>query len=178
MCLGGPPERDHPESGATGPRGGHAGRAARIDRPAVLATALPGYAAYGARYTLRRIRLDQGLVDAAVELMDRRWPTGEPGGAATVRLADGGILTSVGLDNMHGSVTLCQETGAFIQAYTQDRTVTASVCVCRDMERGRVLILPPCGICQERLALWGRPSRSPSRGRTTRPVGRRAPSRR
>ncbi|NEA38716.1 cytidine deaminase [Streptomyces sp. SID11385] len=101
------------------------------------------------------MHLDQGLVDAAVELTDRRWPAGEPGGAAAVRLADGGILTSVGLDNLHGSAALCQETGAFIQAYTQDRAVVASACVCRDLERGRVLILPPCGICQERLALWG-----------------------
>ncbi|MEU0070444.1 cytidine deaminase [Streptomyces sp. NPDC006332] len=101
------------------------------------------------------MKLDQALVDAAMELMDRRWPAGEPGGAAAVRLADGGIFTSVGLDNMHGSVALCQETGAFIQAYTQDRAVTASVCVSRDLERGRILILPPCGVCQERLALWG-----------------------
>ncbi|CAM5372160.1 cytidine deaminase [Streptomyces spiroverticillatus] len=99
--------------------------------------------------------LDQELVDAALDQMNRRWPAGEPGGAAAVRLADGGILTSVGLDNMNGGVTLCQETGAFIQAYTQDRTVVASVCVCRDDELSRVLILPPCGICQERLALWG-----------------------
>lgn len=101
------------------------------------------------------MKLDQDLVEAAVELMDRRWPAGEPGGAAAVRLADGGILTSVGLDNLHGSVALCQETGAFVQAYTQDRIVTASVCVCRDVERDRILILPPCGVCQERLALWG-----------------------
>lgn len=99
--------------------------------------------------------LDQALVDAAVDLMNRRWPADEEGGAAAVRLADGGILTSVGLDNLHGSVTLCQETGAFIQAYTQDRAVVASVCVCRDPEHDRILILPPCGICQERLALWG-----------------------
>lgn len=99
--------------------------------------------------------LDQALVDAAIELMDRRWPAGEPGGAAAVRLADGGILTSVGLDNLHGSVALCQETGAFIQAFTEDRAVVASVCVCRDLEGDRVLILPPCGVCQERLALWG-----------------------
>ncbi|QNS05683.1 cytidine deaminase [Streptomyces xanthii] len=99
--------------------------------------------------------LDQELVDAALALMDRRWPAGEPGGAAAVRVTDGGILTSVGLDNMHGSVALCQETGAFVQAYTLERAVTASVCVCRDLEHGRVLILPPCGVCQERLALWG-----------------------
>jgi cytidine deaminase len=99
--------------------------------------------------------LDQELVDAALDLMNRRWPQGEPGGAAAVRLSDGGILTSVGLDNLHPSVALCQETGAFIQAYTEQRTVVASACVCRDGERDRVLILPPCGICQERLALWG-----------------------
>jgi cytidine deaminase len=99
--------------------------------------------------------LDQELVDAARALLDRRWPAEEPGGAAAVRLADGGILSSIGLDNMNGAVTLCHETGAFIQAYTQDRAVTASVCVCRDPDNDRVLILPPCGICQERLALWG-----------------------
>ncbi|MFF3949558.1 cytidine deaminase [Streptomyces sp. NPDC001902] len=101
------------------------------------------------------MRLGQALVDAAVDLMNRGRPPGEPGGAAAVRPADGGILTSVGLDNLHGSVALCQETGAFIQAFTQDRVVVASFCVCRDPEQDRVLILPPCGICQERLALWG-----------------------
>lgn len=99
--------------------------------------------------------LDQELVHAAVELMERRWPIGEPGGAAAVRVTDGGILVSVGLDNMNGSVALCRETGAFVQAYTQDRAIVVSVCVCRDMEGGWVLILPPCGVCQERLALWG-----------------------
>ncbi|MFD8568010.1 hypothetical protein [Streptomyces sp. NPDC059639] len=72
------------------------------------------------------MKLDQTLIDAAVKLMNQRWPEGEPGGAAAARLADGGILTSVGLDNMHGSVALCQETGSFIQAYTENRTVTAS----------------------------------------------------
>lgn len=79
----------------------------------------------------------------------------EDGGAAAVRLADGRVLTSVGLDNLNMSVTLCHETGALIQAYTLDVAVTATVCLCRDRERGRVLVLPPCGICQERLALWG-----------------------
>ncbi|SCF37431.1 MULTISPECIES: cytidine deaminase [unclassified Streptomyces] len=101
------------------------------------------------------MHLDQGLVNAAVELMDRRWPAGEPRGAAAVRLADGGVFTGVGLDSLHGSVALCQETGTFVQAYTRDRDVVASVRVCRDLERGRVLVLPPCGICQEWLALWG-----------------------
>ncbi|WP_419992470.1 cytidine deaminase [Streptomyces boninensis] len=99
--------------------------------------------------------LDQALVDAALELMDRRWPADEWGGAAAVRLADGGILTSVGLDNLNASATLCHETGAVVQAYTEQRDVVASVCVCRNADQGRRLILPPCGICQERLSLWG-----------------------
>ncbi|MGV9657943.1 cytidine deaminase [Streptomyces koyangensis] len=99
--------------------------------------------------------LDQALVDAARDQLDRRWPADEDGGAAAVRLADGRVLTSVGLDNLNMSVTLCHETGALIQAHTLDVPVTATVCLCRDRERGRVLVLPPCGICQERLALWG-----------------------
>lgn len=99
--------------------------------------------------------LDQELVDAAVAQMDRRWPAGEEGGAAAVRLDDGRILTSVGLDNLNAGVTLCQEAGAFCQAYTLDRGITASVCVNRVVETGGSIVLPPCGICQERLAVWG-----------------------
>ncbi|WP_436736239.1 cytidine deaminase [Streptomyces sp. BBFR102] len=99
--------------------------------------------------------LDQELVDAARQQLDRRWPVGEDGGAAAVRLADGRVLTSVGLDNLNMSVALCHETGALIQAYTLDVPVTATVCLFRDRDRGRVLVMPPCGICQERLALWG-----------------------
>ncbi|MFS0695503.1 cytidine deaminase [Streptomyces nitrosporeus] len=98
--------------------------------------------------------LGQELV-AAARLTEDRWPRGEPGGAAAVRLRDGAILTGVGLDNLNGSLTLCQETGAFIQACTRNIPVTASVCVRRDPERDRVLVLPPCGVRQERLALWG-----------------------
>lgn len=70
------------------------------------------------------MRLGQALVDAAVDLMNRRWPPGEPGGAAAVRPADGGIPTSVGLDDLHGSVALCEDTGAFIQAFTRDRVAS------------------------------------------------------
>jgi cytidine deaminase len=101
------------------------------------------------------MNLDQKLVDAAIAQMERRWPADEAGGAAAVYLADGRILTSVGLDNLNGGVSLCHETGAICQAYTLNATVTASVCVFRDPGRERVLVLAPCGICQERLALWG-----------------------
>ncbi|MCC5580024.1 cytidine deaminase [Microtetraspora sp. AC03309] len=101
------------------------------------------------------MNLDQRLVDAAIAQMDRRWPAREYGGAAAVYLDDGEILTSVALDNLNAGVTLCHETGAICQAYTLDRRITASVCVCRIPGRDGVVVLAPCGICQERLALWG-----------------------
>jgi cytidine deaminase len=69
-------------------------------------------------------------------------------------LDDGRIITSVGFDNINGAVTLCGETGAICQAYTLDRRVTASVYLYREAS-GTTVVLPPCGICQERLALWG-----------------------
>jgi cytidine deaminase len=99
--------------------------------------------------------LDQTLVDAAIAQAERRWPGDEEGGAAAVYLDDGRILTSVGLDNINAGVSLCHETGAICQAYTLGRRITASVCVYRPTGTRRFGILPPCGICQERLALWG-----------------------
>jgi cytidine deaminase len=99
--------------------------------------------------------LDQALVDAAIAQAELRWPGHEEGGAAAVYLDDGRILTSVALDNINAGVSLCHETGAFCQAYTLNRRITASVCVCRLSDPRRYIILPPCGICQERLALWG-----------------------
>ncbi|EID54544.1 cytidine deaminase [Saccharomonospora xinjiangensis] len=96
------------------------------------------------------MELDQRLVDAAVEQMDRRGRTE----AAAVYLHDGRILTSVSLDNLNASATLCAETGAICQAHTLGATITASVFVSR-WESDAVTVLSPCGICQERLALWG-----------------------
>ncbi|NUO58561.1 MAG: cytidine deaminase [Hamadaea sp.] len=98
--------------------------------------------------------LDQKLVDAAIAQLEQRWPADEPGGAAAMYLDDGQIVTSVGLDNINGGVTLCGETGSIIQAYTLGRRVTASAYVYRNAE-GRLGVLAPCGICQERLAMWG-----------------------
>jgi cytidine deaminase len=97
--------------------------------------------------------IDQRLMDAAIDQLNRRWPGTGWGVAAAVRLDDGQVLTSVGLDNLNSGASLCAEAGALCQAYTLDRQVTASVCVCRD--EGTLSVLAPCGICQERLALWG-----------------------
>ncbi|HZE37589.1 MAG TPA: cytidine deaminase [Stackebrandtia sp.] len=99
--------------------------------------------------------VDQELVDAAVAQMDERHPDDPEGGAAAVRGANGEIFTSVAFENINGGVTLCHETGGFIQAFTKNVAVTDSVCVARDPLFDAPVILAPCGICRERLALWG-----------------------
>lgn len=98
---------------------------------------------------------NQELVDAAVAQMRRRWPEEGEAGAAAVRTTTGEIFTSVALDNLNPSVTLCHETGAIIQAHTLDLKVAASVCVYRPGTGADPVVLSPCGICRERLALWG-----------------------
>ncbi|GAA1361973.1 cytidine deaminase [Arthrobacter rhombi] len=92
------------------------------------------------------------LIEAAIAQLDRRWPGGD-GVAAALALDDGSIVTSVGLDNFNAAVNLCAETGALCQAFTLDRAVTATACVARVGED--IVVLAPCGVCRERLALWG-----------------------
>jgi cytidine deaminase len=98
--------------------------------------------------------VDQALVDAAIRQALERFPTGYSG-AAAIRTEDGRVFTSVCFDPPNAAAALCHETGAICEAHRLGLRVTASVCVSRS-EIGRpFLILAPCGICQERLALWG-----------------------
>ena len=100
------------------------------------------------------MKLDQSLVDAAIEQAVMRFPSGYAG-AAAVYLEDGQILTSVCFDTHNDSANLCHETGAYCEANRLNLKVTASVCVSRASPDEPFLILSPCGICQERLAVWG-----------------------
>jgi cytidine deaminase len=99
------------------------------------------------------MRLDQRLVDAAIEFVERRFP-GANEGAAAMYTEDGEILVSTALEVLNESVALCHEVGAICEAYAKNKTVTATVCVARN-ERGGFDILSPCGVCQERLWYWG-----------------------
>jgi cytidine deaminase len=100
------------------------------------------------------MRLDQALVDAAIELAETRWPAGESG-AAAMYTEDGRILTSVFAESPNDAAGLCHETGAICEAHKLGVAVTASVCVARYTENDPFVILTACGICQERLAFWG-----------------------
>jgi cytidine deaminase len=98
--------------------------------------------------------LDQSLVDAAIQQALTRFPSGYAG-AAAVRTDTGQILTSVCFDPPNSGASLCHETGAYCEVNRLGARVLASVCVSRSEPSKSFLILAPCGICQERLALWG-----------------------
>lgn len=100
------------------------------------------------------MRLNQSLVDAARDLLERRFP-GEEGIAAAMYTEDGDMFTSVFFEPGWGLGMLCAETGAICEAEKLGKRVTASVCVSRLSGEDPMLILTPCGICQERLFHWG-----------------------
>ena len=100
------------------------------------------------------MHLDQALVDAALQQALQRFPSGYAG-AAAARTNTGRVITSVSFDAPNDAVSLCHEAGAFCEANRLGEKVVASVCVSRSQPDRPFLILPPCGICQERLALWG-----------------------
>lgn len=101
-----------------------------------------------------RMALDQPLVDAAIRQSLARFPSGYAG-AAAIRTESGQVLTSVCFDAPNSGASLCHEAGAYCEANRIGARVMASVCVSRSEPGRPFLILAPCGICQERLALWG-----------------------
>jgi cytidine deaminase len=101
------------------------------------------------------MKLDQRLVDAAIDLMNARYSRDEWAGAAAMYTQDGDLLTSIGADSPNPAASLCYETGCLCEAQKLGRAVAASVCVCRPANSEKILILTPCGICQERLFIWG-----------------------
>lgn len=99
--------------------------------------------------------INQRLIDAAIATAIERWPIGEAD-AAALYTANGRILTSVFADSPLDSARLCHETGAICEAHKLNEPVIASACVHRDNELASFVVLPPCGLCMERLAYWGR----------------------
>jgi cytidine deaminase len=101
------------------------------------------------------MKVDQKLVNAAIEFVKNRFPGNQPfEGAAAMYTDDGSILISSAPETINSSVSLCHETGAICEAYKLNKRITATVCVSRD-EKGNFIILTPCGVCQERLMYWG-----------------------
>lgn len=101
------------------------------------------------------MKLNQTLVDEAIEFIKQRFPKVEDWvGVAAMYLEDGQILLSTAPPALNEAVNLCHETGAICEAHKLNKRITASVCVARD-KQGKFYILTPCGVCQERLMIWG-----------------------
>ena len=98
--------------------------------------------------------VDQALVDEAIALLEQRFH-GTGGVAAAMYTADGNLLQSVYFEPEWGGGGLCAETGAICEANTRNQQITASVCVGRLSSTDPIVIMTPCGICQERLFHWG-----------------------
>jgi cytidine deaminase len=101
------------------------------------------------------MRLDQRLVDAAIDLMNKCYSADEMAGAAAMYTREGDLLTSTYRFVSNDNSILCYETGAICEAHKLGHSITASVCVARTPPSDKVLILTACGICQERLFYWG-----------------------
>ena len=69
-------------------------------------------------------------------------------------LDDGTILTGTAPDAINPSVEVCHETEPYCSAFRLGRHIVASVCLHRE-PGGRTVVLSPCGVCRERLAVHG-----------------------
>lgn len=100
---------------------------------------------------------EAGLADIAAAceaLIDTRYPDSSDHGAAAMLLADGTILTGTAPDAINPAVQVCHEIEPFCGAYRLNQPIVASVCLYRE-SCGRTVVLSPCGVCRERLAVHG-----------------------
>lgn len=100
------------------------------------------------------MKLNQQLVNAAIDLMHQRFPD-QGGLAAAAYTSDGEMYTSVVFDPEWGGGGLCAETGALLEIHKANKHLTAIACVTRLDGSSPFLIATPCGICQERIYHWG-----------------------
>lgn len=101
------------------------------------------------------LKLGELMLEAAKELLDRRYPVGW-GGCAVMYTKEGKMLTSIYFDSPNSAACLCMETGAMCEAQKYNFNITHSLCVSRETEGSELKVLTPCGICQERLRYWGK----------------------
>lgn len=98
--------------------------------------------------------VDQKLYDSTLNFINERFPNEDWAGAAGMYTETGKILISTAPDCVNSSVELCHETGAICEAHKSGERISASICISRD-DNGDVHILTPCGVCQERLFVYG-----------------------
>jgi len=95
------------------------------------------------------MNIDQKLIDAAIDLLEKRYKPGELAGASAAYTSDGEILTSTYNKNTHAA--LCYETGIICEAHKRNVKIATIVSLLRRTGSDKILVIAPCGICQERL---------------------------
>ena len=103
---------------------------------------------------MRNREIEAEMYRLAVELIEKRYPTGW-GGAGVVHTSAGNYYTSVSIDTANASAVVCIELGAMLEAHKYNEKVTHCLCLIRNDEHSAFKVLSPCGICQERLRYWG-----------------------
>ena len=93
-------------------------------------------------------------VEACRSLIRDRFPDDEHHGAAAMLLDDGTIVTGTAPPAINPSVEVCHEIEPHCAAFRLGRKVLASVCLHRK-PGGQTVVLSPCGVCRERLAVHG-----------------------
>ncbi len=92
-------------------------------------------------------------IEACRSLISDRFPDGQHGAAAML-LGDGTVRTGTAPVAVNPAVELCHETEPFCGAHRLGQSIVASVCLHRWAD-GRFVVLSPCGVCRERLAVHG-----------------------
>ena len=100
------------------------------------------------------MNVDQKLFDSVVNFIEKRFGKNSDEGAAGIYTESGKLIISTAPDVLNDSVSLCHETGAYCEAYKLDEKIVASICVHQSKD-GQNMVLAPCGVCQERLFLYG-----------------------
>ncbi len=100
------------------------------------------------------MNIGKEMLEIAVNFLNERYGSSE-GGVAVLRIDSGEYLTSVWTDSENDSAFLCAETGAICEAHKINKKVTHTLCIVRENEDENYKVLPPCGICQERLFYFG-----------------------
>jgi cytidine deaminase len=93
-------------------------------------------------------------VEACASLIRDRFDDDDHHGAAAMLLDDGTILTGTAPDATNPVVGACHEVETYCAAFRLGKRVLASVCLHRE-PGGRTVVLSPCGVCRERLAVHG-----------------------
>lgn len=98
----------------------------------------------------------QALFDAALVLAKSQAASSEDGkGVAAAALTDTGeTLTGIWIDAMVDAACLCAETGPICDAHRSGQRIVASICVMWSAANDAT-VLAACGVCQERLAVFG-----------------------